>query len=57
MQHAHPPKKNRLTLWIGLGLLLGIVQVLAGTYAGPAAQQSNDHDDDSHHRADRQIRS
>ncbi len=25
MQHAHPPKKNRLTLWIGLGLLLGIV--------------------------------
>ncbi|MFZ1425552.1 MAG: dicarboxylate/amino acid:cation symporter [Geminicoccaceae bacterium] len=24
MQHAHPPKKSRLTLWIGLGVVLGI---------------------------------
>lgn len=24
MQHAHPPKKSRLTLWIGLGVVLGV---------------------------------
>lgn len=24
MQHAHPPKKSRLTTWIGLGLILGV---------------------------------
>lgn len=24
MQHAHPPKKSRLTTWIGVGLILGV---------------------------------
>ena len=25
MQHAHAPKKSRLTVWIGLGLVLGVI--------------------------------